>query len=182
MTTRIRLIIISLLIAILPMILIGILSFYNSRQLVTSETLNKLEAVATIQEARVVEVVEASVEKVDSFSKDSELFTRLLSFINTGGGEDRLWLDGHLINLSKDNKEFDKIFILDSFGTALVSTDENLLGSDFSQSDFFLIGKEKSKLFTTKLLDENGRPILYISAPIIADSRIVGVLVTQYQL
>ncbi|MCH7730628.1 PAS domain-containing protein [Patescibacteria group bacterium] len=180
MTTRIRLIIISLLIAIIPMILIGTLSFFNSRQLVISETLDKLDAVATVQEARVVEVVEASENKVNSFANDSGLSSRLLSYLDTKDGQDGFWIEQWLVNLSKDNKEFDKLFVVNSFGSVLLSTDDSLLGSDFSESEFFVTGKQEALLTSSKLLDEDDKPILYISAPIIFGERLLGVLVAQY--
>src|SRR3990172_7377423 len=161
MTTRIRLIIISLLIAIIPMALIGILSFYNSQQLVTSQTLDKLDAVSLTQEARVLEVVDAAKNRLEVLSKNEKL--PALVSVN----QESLLVKEFLVESKSDLKDFNEIFILDKSAKLVASSNEEAVGIDYSREDFFNKGKVAANFYTLKILDEEDRPLLYISAPII---------------
>ena len=174
MTTRIRLIIISLLIAIIPMALIGILSFYNSQQLVTSQTLDKLDAVSLTQEARVLEVVDAAKTRLEVVSKNEKL-PELVSI-----NQESLSVKEFLVESKSDLKDFNEIFILDTSAKLVASSNEKAMGIDYSQEDFFNKGKVAANFYTLKILDEEDRPLLYISAPIIFNEELLGVLVGSY--
>ena len=174
MTTRIRLIIISLLIAIIPMALIGILSFYNSQQLVTSQTLDKLDAVSLTQEARVLEVVDAAKTRLEVVSKNEKL-PELVSI-----NQESLSVKEFLVESKSDLKDFNEIFILDTSAKLVASSNEKAMGIDYSQEDFFNKGKVAVNFYTLKILDEEDRPLLYISAPIIFNEELLGVLVGSY--
>src|SRR3989344_5657667 len=174
MTTRIRLIIISLLIAIIPMALIGILSFYNSQQLVTSQTLDKLDAVSLTQEARVLEVVDAAKTRLEVVSKNEKL-PELVSI-----NQESLSVKEFLVESKSDLKDFNEIFILDTSAKLVASSIEKAMGIDYSQEDFFNKGKVAVNFYTLKILDEEDRPLLYISAPITFNEEVLGVLVGSY--
>ena len=174
MTTRIRLIIISLLIAIIPMALIGILSFYNSQQLVTSQTLDKLDAVSLTQEARVLEVVDAAKTRLEVVSKNEKL-PELVSI-----NQESLSVKEFLVESKSDLKDFNEIFILDTSAKLVASSNEKAMGIDYSQEDFFNKGKVAVNFYTLKILDEEDRPLLYISAPITFNEEVLGVLVGSY--
>lgn len=175
MTTRIRLIIISLLIAIVPMALIGILSFYNSQQLVTSQTLEKLDAVSSAQEARVLEVLDAAKNRLEVLSKNENL-PALVSLNQEASQSAKEFL----AESKSDLKDFNEIFILDTNAKLVASSNEEVVEIDFSREDFFNKGKAAVNLYTLKILDEEGRPLLYISAPITSNEELLGVLVGSY--
>jgi signal transduction histidine kinase len=166
-------------VAIIPLVFVGVLSFHNTEQVLVQDTLNDLDAIASIQEARVTQVIERNLERVMLVSSRTQLRISLDSYIRDGNVEDKEKMQLILNDAKASIPDFKEIFILDLNGQVVVSTKEELENTSFNSEGFFTAGKERHCLDI--LLDENDNPCICLSGPLELEGQLLGVVVVTAQ-
>jgi hypothetical protein len=88
-----------------------------------------------------------------------------------------------ITNILKDAvvpiEEFERICIFNLAGIVIASTNENFVGRDVSEKDFFISGKEKENVY---FVEEDGKYKLFVSGPIKLDDKLIGMGLTVVNL
>lgn len=163
--------IVSLLITILLVLIIGT-GYIIVKNIFINEVTQNLEVIAEIQEKRIQSNVEKNMERLSGVTSRTNLRKTLKIFKDNN--EEDLATMNKIINDAKDSiPDFQTIFIVDKNGKIIVSTDENLLGQDFSNEKIFLAGSEKNHIHFEYNVESGAELILH--GPLLWEGEFLGV-------
>jgi len=160
---------------VIPLFFIEIFNFYNAQQALVKERLSHLETVASIQEARISQVIESNLERVRLVSSRTQLRLSLDRYNKEGNIEDKENMRRILLDARSSISDFKDIFIVSLDGTVIVSTEEHLENEICSTEEFFIKGKEAHHMFVLRC--ENDNPLIYLSGPLLFEYNLLGVVV-----
>lgn len=117
---------------------------------------------------------DSKIGNLVSFTSRPQLEIEIDNYIVNGTAFSKYIIDTHLSALKSNNPSFKEIYLLNSNGTVLASTSASAIGSSFSNSTFFINGKEVNTI-STFFLDSNQEPRFWLSGPIVSKNRLMGV-------
>jgi len=169
-----------LIVMIVPLAFVGYLSFQNAEQALVQETLNRLETIASIQEAQVYKVVERNLERLRLVSSRTQLRICMESYNRDGNDEDKDRMRRILLDAKSSISDFNEISILNLDGEVIVSTNKDLEKCSFCNEAFFNSGKVKPHMDV--LLDETYGPFICLSGPLVLEGNLLGVVVVNAKI
>jgi len=144
---------------IVVMIIIGVVMQIASIRIIENEVNRHLETTSQSRAQAISWGLEAQLDKIKVAATHSELSIEELKEI-------------------KDiNKEFQEVFVLDSNGIIITSSDESQIGKDKSTDDYFINGKEKAHIKDAYFSETLGEDSIAFSTP-----HAGGVLVARVDL
>lgn len=184
MLLRPRLTIAFLAISVVPIILIGALTYSYVKQAMEQSVIDGLHEIVELQEANLFLYLDRQKSITHAFSSDGLIREASETLrANPGDKEMITALRQHLVhNKVPLSEDVQAIEILSPAGIVLASTMEAGVGVDRSREQYFLHGKEDIYITDVHRHDE-GIPGYEISAPLFSNSepqRVVGVLVNHF--
>lgn len=82
-----------------------------------------------------------------------------------------------LKEVSEENKKFEGLLVLDATGKVISAADENVIGIDMSQRDYFKTAMKGESSITNVMKSKiTGDPVFVLAQPVMSDGKIVGAL------
>lgn len=172
-----------LLIHLLPVFFAALLtfagvSFFYTKQLATEQALNHLESVAAIQKQRIAAIHTQNIERLRLVAGRTQMRYLFAEIQRDPDSEARILLEQALIDALNSIDSFQEIALLNPQGDVLASTDDRLLGQNFSLDDAFKNGL-RSFSASSFALDEDEQLFVRLSGPLYMDQRLIGVIIVK---
>ncbi|MDD5634918.1 MAG: methyl-accepting chemotaxis protein [Candidatus Omnitrophica bacterium] len=181
-----KLVVLFLVISLVPVVVVGGVSYFSAERALKQGFEESFKAIAQAREEALLRFMRTKVKLTKSFGID--FFTReTLEKIEQASPEAaRLieQLDKYLLE-QKEYVDIDinALNIMNMDGKIVASTDEGALGSDKSQDDYFVGGKEGLHI-KDAYIAPTGRDCIAISVPIksFVTNKIIGVIAARYDM
>ncbi|MBI4020011.1 MAG: sensor histidine kinase, partial [Candidatus Aenigmarchaeota archaeon] len=172
-----KLIVMFLAVAIVPLSAIVAVGTYRLENALMENALGQLDAVATIQEARISDAVVANTNAIRAFKTRLQLKTELAKYTQDGSAQSL----GFINSLIKDVKSqlgYRDIHILDARGRIVASTDPGMVGANYSHEYAFargMVAEDPTIVFK----DRDGRLGLRLAGPLELNGTLIGVALIE---
>ncbi len=172
MKIRTRLISILLGTSLLAVILGGIVNYLYAESFITTNILDHLDSVATVQKKRVNDNLDMNFERLDQTVASVRII--LDHYSKNHDPNDKVIMQQLLFGMKNSVKGFEALFIMANDGTVIVSTDDSYLDKNYASDDLLKSGKQGNYLSIFK--DPTGKVFFRMSSPIIYDNSLLGVM------
>ncbi len=158
----------------LTILVLGLFSYYIISQTIIDNSLNQLESVATIQEARINEVVDRNIERLKGVSSRTKLRQSLNSYNQENNEDDREIIRSIIIDARDSISDFEDVIIIGLDGQVVVNANSDLEGQDYYNLPLFAIGQNREHLHFDIEDDESK---IYLHGPLLLDGELLGVVI-----
>ena len=165
-------------VSFLALVVISISLYLFFKNTLTNDILNHLESVSTIQKHRIQNILEQNLERIRLVSSRTQLRISLNKFLNSGDPQAIEKIKLIITDALKSIESFTVMSILDLNGNVLVSTDNDKVGHNYSEYEFFPIAKRQNNA-ENFFLDEKNNLKLYLSGPLMVDGKTIGILLIE---
>jgi len=165
-------------VAIVPICVGCIFSYYNSRSFLTNSIVNHLKSVSSLQHARVNAIIARNLERLSLVSSRTQLRMSLARVQDGGTLQDQQKLNRILTDALASVNDFLEITVYSPAGVVVASTDPARVGKEHFDPRF-LDRCRREKTVDYFFLDQNGMQGLYLSGPLFLDKKLVGVIVIE---
>ncbi len=173
-------------VSVLPIAIIGFMSYSISKAALQKQVLEELTAISHGRELAIAIYLEDYQESAAAFASDGHIRDTLEAIAQKGRDSKDL---GRTLSLYLRNEkmvlyqEIYEIFVLNSRGTVIASSDENQIGIDKSHDEYFTGGKKKPHIKDAYFSRSTGKESLAFSAPLTnrRTGKLMGVLVTRVE-
>lgn len=172
MKIRTRLISILLGTSLLAVTVGGIANYLSAESFITSDILNHLDSVATMEKKRINDNLAMNFERLGQASVSMRLV--LDRYYGHPLQNDKEVIQQLLSGMKTSVKGFDTLFIMANNGTVIASTDAFYVGKNFADDDLLKSGKQGNYLSVFK--GSNGQAFFRMSTPIIYKNSLLGVM------
>lgn len=172
---RAKLLFIVFVLSILLTSLIGLFIFYYFRDILIVDSLSNTRKIANEQVREMQEVF----GKYEIFTKMLGTRTRVKEYLSDKTEFRREELLGIFSEYSIDDPNLLAIYLLDTDGNALISTDPSFVGQNYGFREYFKLaaqGKPNVKMILGKTSNEFG---YYFAYPVIMEEKVIGVLAVK---
>ncbi len=180
MKIKSKLLIALLLVSLVPATICCVFSYLSARSLLTRSVGNHLRSVASLQHARVNDLVARNLERLALVASRTQLRLSLARLENGGGADERERVNRILTDARHSIDDFTAITVYGLDGVAVAATDPAEIGrAHFDMKLFRRCQKEYEADYL--FLDGDGRLMLCLSGPLTLDDKLLGVLVVRCQ-
>lgn len=190
LSTKGRLLIFGLSVALMPISLITTIYYLNARNTLKKRIFEDLRAISASKELHVLSSLEATKVQTACFATDGFIRSSLETLVQ--GGTKQETSTGLSRYLLKDKlplcRHLMAMAVADKYGKIVSSTNEKLIGKDISRQDVFVQGKSRNygEMYTGKSYCSPcfNTCCISVSAPIVSrqGAEPVGVIVNAYSL
>jgi len=182
-----KLILLFLVVSLIPILIVGYMSYSSSRATIQKQTLDSLKTIAKSRETAVFLYLREKAGKVLDFSSDGFIRDSLEKINQKGPDTKRLSeeLSSHLLENKKSlDPDCYKITVLDIEGKIIASTSKDMGRGDKSSDDYFLGGKKGIFIKSVYHSESENKDLIAISAPLLTKTtkEFIGVIVNHYEL
>lgn len=135
---------------------------------------DELQAIAYSRADHVETLIKRDIERLSLVSSRTKLRASLNNYNNHTNEKDKNSMYEILVDANESISDFHDIFIINTSGVCVVSTNPVYKNIDYSEEDFFIKGRVNNSL---SLLLEDEIPRVYISGPLILNDEFLGVIV-----
>ncbi len=192
MKIAIKLVIVFLAIAVIPMLFVGYLSLSNAESYLRQSALENLKIIADSKESDILGYLEYKKGRTIEFASDGFIKDETERISKIKDAQERKEaskaLNTHLkVNKKPLDPDILEIHIIDLEGRIIGSTDEEELGEDKEKAQqYFLRGQKETYIQDMHIYAHEGNEegVIAIGTPLLsrADNRIIGVLMSRYKL
>lgn len=178
MTFRTRLVLFFIFITIIPIIGLSIIGLNLFRTTLTNETLQRLQAVVSIQESRINSYEKRNIETLRLFTNRLQLRVELEEYLNSGKEDSLDFIVKLLQTTQKDIPEFQEIYILNPSGEIIAST---LSSQDIKIFPHFSMVEKAVDAYLPAVLfkSDDGKSSQYMAGPLVYKDRLLGIVVIK---
>ncbi len=138
-------------------------------------TLEELNAVSSIQKDRINESLERNIERLDGVASRTLLLQSLSNYLQDSDMDNFVKLENVLTDSLHSIDDFRSVSLFTVDGKMIISTDKSLTDNQYFDDSIFLDGKSKKYI----TMDYNDKPLLYLSAPLILDGKLLGIIIIE---
>jgi two-component system NtrC family sensor kinase len=168
-----------LLASLVPLVVLGVLSYLNAREAVTNGVLNQLQSVAVIQKHRIESIISQNLERLALVSSRTQLRISLDSYIKQGNITEQERMNTALRDSLASITDFEAIHLLDLNGEVVASTSETMIGSSLANEEAFTRGRAEEHSGALLFLDETEKLKAYLSGPLYLEDELIGVVIIR---
>jgi hypothetical protein len=172
-TIRLKLTAVILVAALAPLAALGILAVLEQRRLVTRDATASLEALASVQKARLEAFANQSLDSFALASSPALLGTSLDAFLRTGGGAHQRFLNALLADFASRSHAVRGILAVAPDGTVVGSSDPERLGESLAGEEYVQRGLTEPNAGAVAT-DREGNRVGIVSGPITFDGRTIA--------
>ena len=162
-----------LLVSVVPMMIIGLITLDIAEREAAELAADKMDAIASIQEARLEEVMDRNLERFRLVSSRTQLRISLEQYTREGGDEDLLKMRRILVDARDSIPDFEEVSVLGLDGTVVASSDPTSEGTATLQAQHRK--KALAEAFMDIVTDEQGAYHLRLVGPLVLENRTIGV-------
>ncbi len=177
-----KLIVLVLITSLIPLIGVGLFSYTETTKALNKQIRVQIEATADRQ-FKAAEVINESLNaQLVSFSNRVQLRVLLKDYNQTGGADTKIKIDQTLNSILNDEQSFLNIYITNSEGKVVASTDTSADGSDYAKTEEFIAGKKMES--STGYVGKDAQGVLRqrLVTPLRLNDTFLGVAVITSQL
>ncbi|MEW6748095.1 MAG: HAMP domain-containing protein [Candidatus Micrarchaeota archaeon] len=179
MKIKTRMVSTHLLITLVALVFMISIGMSNIHDMLSKRAGAGIDGYASIQEARVEQIIEQHHDRLAVFTSRTQLRDSLKSYL--GGDQSEGPRIRRILEDSRESiPDFDTVMVLGTDGTVLFSTDQSLEGQDYSKKSYLLDGNAGSTI-TVVTEPDMGRH-LHLSGPLILDGQAIGVAVISEEM
>jgi hypothetical protein len=190
MTIKLKLIITFLALTVIPMLFVGVLSFYNAEQALQEGEFENLWNIAEGKEAELLSYLQSKRERASSFASDGFIQDEMERLNSISGSPERIKENNTVVSHLKVNKkpldaEIIDVHLYDLDGVLIASTDEAEWGENATEEKFFIEGKNSVYIAEAKKYQGHEEEMfIAVSAPVHSktSNQVIGVLMNSYSL
>lgn len=126
-------------VALIPMIAVGVFSFVETQNRLTTATTEHLSSVANLQKARLTEILDRYIQEVRLVTSKTQLRASLAAYKETAEASDFEKLQKILYDTKDSNSNIYSISLI-SESRVIVSTDSKLQDTEYQLEEFLQAG------------------------------------------
>jgi C4-dicarboxylate-specific signal transduction histidine kinase len=169
-----------LLIALAPAFVVGSIFYFNTESSLQQRELDKLTAIATIQQSRVEVLIDQNKEILGRLNNRLSTRQAMDHYNRTQNGGDKAALQQFATDTQASVKGFKAVSVLSPAGEVVASSRSAMVGKNYASEAFFARGKVEDDVTSNFFLGADGQPGLYLVGPLKLDGRLVGVSVVEW--
>ncbi len=182
-----KLIIVFLMVALVPVAVVGVLGYRDSQKTIEKQTLSHFKAMAHDKEEAVMLLLKAETGRTVDFSSDGYIRDSV-SKLNQNppdAAQIQAALTQHLIANKKSlDKNIQETFCLDLSGRVVASTDKKQIGKNKEKDAYFVSGKKGVFVKSAYHSETTGKVGIAVAVPLRGrvSQEVIGVIVNRYGL
>lgn len=187
MSLKVRLIFCFLVISLIPILIIGYVTYRSGENIIKSQVLNSFNAIGQGRENALISYLGEKLITVDSISKD-RFIVETMSRVNQKGPDEDALIAELTKYLVEDkvvvDKQISALFVLNSKGKIIASSDKSLVGDDKSEDDYFVSAQKSPHIKDVYVSSVTKEPAIAFSSPINdrKTGELLGVIVNRYKI
>lgn len=174
-----KMILMLLAVALLPVFLVGTLVYLNTATSLRDRELNRLEAIASIQQTRIERLISQNETLITSYAARAGLRANLDRYNQFGRPADRDLVQASVATMLTTDKAFRAVSILNPAGKVVASTDAASIGQSKAQTQSYEHGRMDVDVTSCIGRTPDGGLSLYLTGPLKLDGRLIGVAVIE---
>ncbi|WP_158100631.1 diguanylate cyclase [Neiella marina] len=182
MSIRYKILIMLLLLAFATHSIVTSVYYFSSQKIVKDLAKYHLVSMANVQHQRMKGMIQANWDKLNLISSRTQMRTSFRRFMQDGDNESLSLVRRILQDAVRQSETIKDIFILNSKGTAIVSSARSKDGQSFASHQLFDQGLSHQ---TTSMLlaeEEYQAPTFIFSSPLLLDGELLGVVAMQVNM
>lgn len=168
-----------LLLALLPAFLVSSAVYLNTSTSLRDRELDRLGAIASIQQNRIERVIEQNEAVVVKYTARAVLRSNLDRYNRLGHAEDRDLVQQSVITFQAGDNTLRTVSVLDAAGKVVASTELSNIGRNAAQTDYFVKGRAAIDVTSIVARDSQGNLSLYLAGPFMLAGKLIGVAVIE---
>lgn len=167
-------------IALLPSFVVGSIFFFNTQSSLRQQELDKLTAIATIQQSRIEVLIEQNKEILGRLNNRLATRQAIDHYDRTRSSLDKAALQQFATDTQASVKGFKAVSVLSPTGEMVASSRPAMVGKNYAGEAFFAQGRTQDDVTGNFFLEETGQLGLYLVGPLKLNGRLVGVSVVEW--
>ncbi|WP_420544630.1 ATP-binding protein [Nitrosopumilus sp.] len=180
MKFRLKLFIVLLVVSIIPIFLVGIISYYDNQRTITEHTLNNLEFFIEKEKKNITNTINFHSERLNFISNRAEILQTIQDYKKPSADVNREKIDEVLEIIKNVVGNAEKISIIGVDGTVLTSTKISEINQEQAYEKFEEI-KNSDQITIDYILTNEGRPVILFSKGLILNESMIGVIFVEFQ-
>ncbi|MCR4292584.1 MAG: ATP-binding protein [Candidatus Kuenenia sp.] len=172
-----------LLLSIFPIIVVAILTYRYGQETIKNELLNEEAFIAEGIKNHILTILDAGEYSAQFFASD-EFIRRHLEMLNHNPDNKNVVkkFNDYMVYKTNLNKDFYETFVLNPSGIVVASSDENSIGKNECDVDYFIYGKNGPYIKDIYIDRDTGEYSMAFASPILRKRgrKFLGVLVIRY--
>ena len=175
MNLRVRLSLLFVLLATVPLVLVSYLGFLNEKQSLERKTIEQLTSVVELQQNRVSDLLDRYIEQVKLIGSRSQLRLSLAEFLSTGDLSEINRVTKIIRDASDSAVMVQEVSILDLKGLIVASTNDDKVGTLVKNEEMIAQGLRSSMLYDIVKDSQNNLTVQLIG-PLKLEGELLGIL------
>jgi len=175
MKFSLKIFIIILEVAIIPLLIVGYIAYFNIKQEITQNILSRLDIIAQIQKNRLQSNINDAKDLLNLFTSKSQLRLLLNNFNKNPSEETRRKMIDNILDSKASSINIKNILLTNPNGIIVASTDASFIGKNISNEDVFLTGIKQDNVSLIKKNSDIGAVDQYFVGPMTFNNKIIGV-------
>ncbi len=168
----------TIIVIIVPILIIsGGFSFWIAEREITKEILEELAIITNLKKEMISEIISRNHERLDGITSRTQLRLSLESYVESPNLQDQDKIKQILEDAKFSIPDISELYIIDSNGLVLFSTNEKILGKSFVNSPIFRNSHYENKVNVN--YDLNRELNLQLSGPLRLNDDFLGVMVME---
>ncbi len=169
-----------LLVALVPLVTVGVISFVSVQQQARQRSLEALEGLAAVQEARVGAYARSSVENLALVASRTQLRLSFAAELDEPDAANVVLMERILGDAVSSSGATRRIELVDLDGRVVASSDGAGLGEDRSSEPAFVLGLDGPSI--SSVIEVDGERLGLHSGPVELDGERLGIVMVQVSL
>ncbi len=169
---------VTLLVAILPFSLISVSFYISMKRILTNQVINQLESIASIQENRIVSIINNNLERLKLVASRTQLRLSLNEYINDPDSQHQEKMNKILSDALYSIIDFREISVLTLDGKIVASTNPNKIGTMFPNIELFIRAQQEN-VVDAFFIQEDHTLRAYLCGPLHLEKKLLGVVVIK---
>ena len=169
-----------LVVSIIPIFLVGIISYYDNQRTITEYTLNNLEFFVEKEEKNITNTIDFHSDRINFISSRVEILQIIDDYKKESTDTNREKIDEILDIIKNTVGDVEKISIIDREGVVLSSTKITEI-NQFQSYERFEEIKNLDEITVDFVLTNEGRPVILFSNGLILNENKIGVIFVEFQ-
>lgn len=179
MSIRHKLLLSLLVVAFTTLALSTAVYFSHMQRTINEQVINQLNAVANLQHHRLRELTDYNLQRLNLISSRTQMRIILARYPQQQDPGDREMLNRILSDARKESEGIEELLLIGLDGQVVASASHRYGGESFIDHPAFLFGKSAATPLVILSGENSDIPLLYFSAPLMLEGRMVGVIAMQ---
>ena len=169
-----------LVVSIIPIFLIGIISYYDNQRTITEYTLNNLEFFVDKEKNNITNTVNFHSDRLNFISNRAEILQTIADYKNNPIETKQQEIDEVLEVIKNIVEDAEKISIMDKDGIVLASTKISEVNQEGQFYDIFKRIENSEQVAIDYVLTNEGRPVVFFSKELILNDNKIGFIFLEF--